>query len=161
SVLPDRAASPEADAGRNTRYCQSSVPAHHEGVTMTSTTQPTTVSVEEISLATGTLALVTLAGADGRPATLGPRSMPALDETLADCATRVRAGEITAIAVTGAGQAFAAGADLRDVSAMAHDDDALAVAHAGHRIVGTLNAVPSFALVNGLALGGGLELALA
>ncbi|HLT83407.1 MAG TPA: 3-hydroxyacyl-CoA dehydrogenase NAD-binding domain-containing protein [Phototrophicaceae bacterium] len=128
---------------------------------MTSTTQPTTVSVEDVSLATGTLALVTLAGADGRPATLGPQSIAALDDTLAACAARVRAGEVAAIAVTGTGQAFAAGADLRAVGAMSHADDALAVAQAGHRIVGTLRAVPSFALVNGLALGGGLELALA
>ena len=128
---------------------------------MTSTTQPTTVSVEDVSLATGTLTLVTLAGADGRPATLGPQSIAALDDTLAACAARVRAGEVAAIAVTGTGQAFAAGADLRAVGAMSHADDALAVAQAGHRIVGTLRAVPSFALVNGLALGGGLELALA
>jgi len=128
---------------------------------MTSTTQPTTVSVEDVSLATGTLTLVTLAGADGRPATLGPQSIAALDDALAACAARVRAGEVAAIAVTGTGQAFAAGADLRAVGAMSHADDALAVAQAGHRIVGTLRAVPSFALVNGLALGGGLELALA
>ncbi|QDB79423.1 3-hydroxyacyl-CoA dehydrogenase [Georgenia wutianyii] len=128
---------------------------------MTSTTQPTTVTVEDVPLAGGTLALLTLTGADGRPATLGPRSIAALDEALAAAAERVRSGEVVAVAVTGSGQAFAAGADLRDVSVMAHDDDARGVAQAGHRIVATLRELPSFALVNGLALGGGLEIALA
>jgi len=128
---------------------------------MTSTTQPTAVTVEDVRLAGGTLVLLTLVGPDGRPATLGPRSIAALEDALAAAAERVRSGEVAAVAVTGSGQAFAAGADLRDVSAMAHVEDARGVAQAGHRIVATLRDLPSFALVNGLALGGGLEIALA
>lgn len=124
-------------------------------------TPTTTISVENVSLATGTLALVTMAGADGRPATLGPESIAALEEALAACARRVDDGEITAVALTGTAGYFAAGADLRAVGSMQRVEDARAVAEAGHRIVATLRDLPSVALVNGLALGGGLELALA
>ncbi|WP_324650906.1 3-hydroxyacyl-CoA dehydrogenase NAD-binding domain-containing protein [Georgenia sp. H159] len=121
----------------------------------------TTIAVEDVALATGTLALVTLTGPGGRPATLGPQSIAALEEALRTCAARVESGELTAVAVTGTSGCFAAGADLRAVGAMVHEDDARSVAEAGHRIVATLQDLPSFALVNGLALGGGLELALA
>lgn len=124
-------------------------------------TPTTTISVENVSLATGTLALVTMAGTDGRPATLGPASIAALEEALAACAARVHDGEITAVALTGTPGCFAAGADLRAVGSMERVEDARAVAEAGHRIVTLLRDLPSFALVSGLALGGGLELALA
>lgn len=124
-------------------------------------TPTTTISVENVPLATGTLALVTMAGTDGRPATLGPRSIAALEEALTACATRVHDGEITAVALTGTPGVFAAGADLRAVGSMERVEDARAVAEAGHRIVTLLRDLPSFALLSGLALGGGLELALA
>lgn len=126
-------------------------------------TEPTTVTVDDVALATGTLALITLAGPGGKPATLGPDSLAALEAAVDACTDRARAGEIAAVGLTGTGEVFAAGADLRVVATLVEDDDARAVAQAGHRIVAALSdmPVPTVALLNGLALGGGLELALA
>jgi len=125
--------------------------------------EPTTVTVEDLALATGTLALITLAGPGAKPATLGPESLAALEEAVATCTRRAHDGEIAAVGLTGTGGVFAAGADLRVVATIVEDADARAVAQAGHRIVAALSdmPVPSVALLNGLALGGGLELALA
>ena len=124
-------------------------------------TEHTTVTVEDVSLATGTLALITLTGPGGRPATLGPESIAALEEALGTCTERVRAGQLSAVALTGTEGYFLAGADLRAIATIGEEADARRVAEAGHRIVGALRELPSVALVNGLALGGGLELALA
>ena len=72
------------------------------------------------------------------------------------------AASSTAVGVTGKPFIFAVGADLKDVGSLQHRDQALAVARAGHdqlRRLGELG-VPSFAFVNGAAMGGGVELAL-
>ncbi|MGX1703335.1 3-hydroxyacyl-CoA dehydrogenase NAD-binding domain-containing protein [Microbacterium sp. NPDC055357] len=121
--------------------------------------------VRDITLPSGkTLALVTLDnGRDHtRPNTLGPATLTELGETLAGLRARAAAGEIHAVAITGKQYILAAGADLSDISRVGSKDNARLVAQLGHKVFGMLGdlGVPSFTFVNGLALGGGLEIAL-
>jgi enoyl-CoA hydratase len=75
----------------------------------------------------------------------------------------VEAGDARALFVTGAGdRAFCAGADIKELISRSLVEQRRDAAN-GQRIVsrfGTLK-MPSFALINGYAFGGGLELALA
>jgi 3-hydroxyacyl-CoA dehydrogenase/enoyl-CoA hydratase/carnithine racemase len=122
--------------------------------------------VRDVPLAggAGTMALITLDnGRDHtRPNTFGPGGLTSLDETLDAVGARAAAGEITAVGITGKPFGFVAGADLGVLGAAATRDEALAVARRGHSVFRKLGdlPVPSFAFVNGLALGGGLEVAL-
>jgi 3-hydroxyacyl-CoA dehydrogenase/enoyl-CoA hydratase/carnithine racemase len=121
--------------------------------------------VRDIRLASGkVLALITLDnGRDHtRPNTLGPATLKALGETLAGLRARAAAGEIQAVGITGKQYILAAGADLSDVSKVPSRDAAKLIAQRGHQVLGSLSelGVPSFAFVNGLALGGGVEIAL-
>ena len=121
--------------------------------------------VRDVTLPSGgTLALITLDnGRDHtRPNTLGPRTLEALGRVLDDLTARATAGEIAALAVTGKPFIFAAGADLSKVSTLATAENARLMAQYGHHILGKLSTlgVPSFAFVNGLALGGAVEIAL-
>ena len=121
--------------------------------------------VRDIRLASGkVLALVTLDnGRDhNRPNTLGPATLAELDTTLEALKARAAAGEIQAVGVTGKQYILAAGADLSDISRVGSKENAKLVAQFGHMVLGKLSdlGVPSFAFVNGLALGGGLEIAL-
>ena len=112
----------------------------------------------------GILALITLDnGRDHtRPNTLGPRTLERLDTTLDELHDRARRQDIRAIAITGKPFIFAAGADLSKVSTLASRENARLMAQYGHFVLGKLGSlgVPSFAFVNGLALGGALEIAL-
>ncbi|MCR2814607.1 3-hydroxyacyl-CoA dehydrogenase NAD-binding domain-containing protein [Microbacterium jiangjiandongii] len=121
--------------------------------------------VRDITLRSGkVLALITLDnGRDHtRPNTLGPATLAELGQTLAGLKARAAAGEIQAVGITGKQYILAAGADLSDISRLGSKDDARLVAQFGHKVLGSLSelGVPSFAFVNGLALGGGLEIAL-
>ena len=121
--------------------------------------------VRDIRLASGkVLALITLDnGRDHtRPNTLGPATLTQLGETLDALKARAAAGEIQAVGITGKQYILAAGADLSDISKVGSRDNARLIAQLGHKVLGKLGdlGVPSFAFVNGLALGGGLEIAL-
>ena len=122
-------------------------------------------TVRDIRLASGkTMALITLDnGRDhNRPNTLGPATLAELDATLDRLAARAAAGEIDAVGVTGKQYILAAGADLSDISRIGSRENAKLIAQYGHMVLGKLSelGVPSFAFINGLALGGGLEIAL-
>ncbi|MGO2683063.1 3-hydroxyacyl-CoA dehydrogenase NAD-binding domain-containing protein [Microbacterium sp.] len=122
-------------------------------------------TVRDVRLASGkVLALITLDnGRDhNRPNTLGPATLTELGQTIARVKARAAAGEIQAVGITGKQYILAAGADLSDITKVTSKDQALLIAQLGHKVIGSLGdlGVPSFAFVNGLALGGGLEIAL-
>jgi len=121
--------------------------------------------VRDVALASGrTLALITLHnGRDHRrPNTLGPRTLTELNDVLEGLRARAAAGEIDAVAITGKPYIFAAGADLSQIQSLQDRQNAVLIAQRGHQVLGKLSTlgVPSFAFVNGLALGGGVEIAL-
>ncbi|MDQ0575586.1 3-hydroxyacyl-CoA dehydrogenase NAD-binding domain-containing protein [Agromyces albus] len=121
--------------------------------------------VRDIPLSGGkTLALVTLDnGRDHtRPNTLGPVSLLEYAKTLDALKARASAGEIHAVAVTGKPFILAAGADLTKVAEIPDAETARKMGQLGHYALGKASelGVPSFAFINGLALGGGLEIAL-
>ena len=97
-----------------------------------------------------------------------PRQLNALDAaTLRELARAIRELRrdegVRAVVLTGAGEkAFSAGADIAAMKAMSAADGH-AYSRLGHEVFARLEAlpVPVVAAVNGVALGGGLELALA
>ncbi|MEW9549418.1 3-hydroxyacyl-CoA dehydrogenase NAD-binding domain-containing protein [Nonomuraea sp. NPDC050783] len=109
----------------------------------------------------GTMALITLDnGFDHtKPNTFGPHGLLALDEALSAIAGR---GDLAAVGVTGKPFIFAVGADLKGAAAVRTREEALAIGALGHHVFRRLGelGVPSFAFVNGAAMGGGLEIAL-
>jgi 3-hydroxyacyl-CoA dehydrogenase/enoyl-CoA hydratase/carnithine racemase len=121
--------------------------------------------VRDVPTASGrTIALITLDnGRDHtRPNTLGPRSLLELAAVLDEQAARGRRGEIHAVAVTGKPFILAAGADLSKVDGIPDSATARQMARLGHHALGKLGdlGMPSFVFINGLALGGGLEIGL-
>ncbi|MCU1475947.1 MAG: 3-hydroxyacyl-CoA dehydrogenase [Subtercola sp.] len=122
--------------------------------------------VRDITLASGkTLALITLDnGRDHtRPNTLGPVTLVEYGQVLDALKLRAGKGEIDAVAVTGKPFILAAGADLSKVGEVKSRAMALQMAQLGHYTLTKLGetGVPSFAFINGLALGGGVEITLA
>jgi len=112
----------------------------------------------------GMLALVTLDnGRDHtRPSTLGPEGLTELARVLDEQKVRAAAGDIRALAITGKPFILAAGADLSKVGNIPSYEAGLQMAQLGHYALGKLGelGVPSFCFINGLALGGGVEVAL-
>ncbi|HEY0260450.1 MAG TPA: 3-hydroxyacyl-CoA dehydrogenase NAD-binding domain-containing protein [Lacisediminihabitans sp.] len=121
--------------------------------------------VRDVPLSGGRiLALVTLDnGRDHtRPNTLGPLTLLELSAVLDGLRDRASTGEIAGVAVTGKPFILAAGADLSKVNDIPSRAIAKQMAQLGHATLGRLSTlgVPSFTFINGLALGGGVEIAL-
>ena len=120
--------------------------------------------VRDIDLAafggSGALALITLDnGQDhNRPNTFGPASLASLNAAITEAISRKPA----AIAITGKPFIFAAGADLSGLSFIQNRNQSLAIGKMGHDVFRRLDecGIPTFAFINGLALGGGLEVGL-
>ena len=108
----------------------------------------------------GILALITLDNAldHNRPNTFGPQSLLALDAAI----TAAIASKPIAIAITGKPFIFAAGADLSALSFIINREQSLGIGKLGHDVFRRLgeSSIPTFAFINGLALGGGLEVGL-
>jgi 3-hydroxyacyl-CoA dehydrogenase/enoyl-CoA hydratase/carnithine racemase len=118
--------------------------------------------VRDVRLASGaTIALITLDNDRDhtRPNTLGPVTLLELGSVLDAQRDRAANGKIAGVAVTGKPFILAAGADLSEIPSTAV---AKQLAQLGHEVLGKLDdlGVPTFVFINGLALGGGLEVAL-
>ena len=121
--------------------------------------------VNDVTLPSGkVLALITLDnGKDHtRPNTLGPKTLIEFAQKLDELKERAAKKEIHAVAVTGKPYFLAAGADLTHVQDIRERKIGRLIGELGHYSLGKLSelGVPSFVFINGLALGGGLEIAL-
>ncbi|MGE3813266.1 MAG: 3-hydroxyacyl-CoA dehydrogenase NAD-binding domain-containing protein [Candidatus Nanopelagicales bacterium] len=112
----------------------------------------------------GRAALITLDnGKDHtKPSTFGLGGLASLSAALDQAEAAAAAGEIAAVAVTGKPFILAVGADLTGVGQLTDREQARVTGQAGHDVFRRLGElpVPSFGLINGAAMGGGLEVAL-
>jgi len=106
----------------------------------------------------GAVAVMTL----DRPKALNALDTATLEAICARCEEVAADTAVRAAVLTGAGRAFAAGADIAEMRAQS-PAEAEAFSRLGHRATAALEslAIPVIAAVNGFALGGGCEFALA
>lgn len=121
--------------------------------------------VSDVKMPSGrVIALLTLDnGLDfNRPNTLGPKTLLEFAGKLDELKERAKNKEIQGVAVTGKPYFLAAGADLSKVHEIQDRQVGRLIAELGHYALEKLDdmGVPSFVFINGLALGGGLEIAL-
>ena len=109
----------------------------------------------------GTMALITIDNDRDhtRPSTFGPGGLASLDAALDQVAAMP---DLAAIAVTGKPFIFAVGADLSAIGLVKDQEVIRQFGELGHAVFRRLGEmdVPTFAFVNGAAMGGGTELAL-
>ncbi|MCH1403224.1 MAG: 3-hydroxyacyl-CoA dehydrogenase NAD-binding domain-containing protein, partial [Candidatus Nanopelagicales bacterium] len=132
---------------------------------MTDVTFPDEIVTEAklrlIDIPSGTFGLISLDnGRDHtRPSTFGPQGLRSLQAAIDEAAGTPG---IVGIGVTGKPFIFAVGADLSAIGVVSDSSIMEAFAKLGHDVFRRLGelSVPTFAFVNGAAMGGGLELAL-
>ncbi len=97
-----------------------------------------------------------------RPQALNALNQALLEELDEFLSRQIKSEDIRALIVTGEGKAFVAGADIKAMQNFS-TDEARAFCELGHRITNLLERqeMITIAAVNGFALGGGLEIALA
>ena len=97
-----------------------------------------------------------------RPQVLNALNQAVLEEFAEFLASSIKTEDIRVLIVTGEGKAFIAGADIKEMAGL--DEAGIrAFCELGHQVTGLLQSLDAItiAAVNGFALGGGLEVALA